>query len=500
MGKRVLIAGLYHETHTFLDELTLADSVRTHRGQAMLARRGDGSTIDGFLSVAEAEGWQVVPTLEIGATPSGTLDHAVFEAFWDDVEATARPALEAGIDGIWLALHGAMVTTRSLDPEGEFLARIRALPGAATLPVFGVFDLHATFTAAMASHADGLVAYRENPHVDAFAAAVLSARLLGRAFATGQRPRIRYRSYPIVWPPTGTGTADEPMRSLAATARRIEAEDPAIWAASIVAGFAFADTPETGVAACLVTTGDDASAERHLDTIGALAWDAREAGVPREWELGAAIDDALSAPRSGPVLLVEPSDNIGGGAPGDTTTILRAMLRRGLDRCAVVIADAVAVAALRNAPVGQATRLTLGGRHPPDPGPVTVEATLLSRSDGRFTLEDRNSHLAAMMGVHIDMGPCATVRAGGVTILLTTRKMPPFDLGQFRSQGIVPEECAFIGIKAAVAHRRAYERIAGASYWVATPGACPSDLTTLPYRRIRRPIFPLDPPFRPGLG
>jgi microcystin degradation protein MlrC len=448
--------------------------------------------------VAEAEGWQVIPTIEVSATPSGTLDHAVFEAFWEEVKAVARPALAEGIDGIWLALHGAMVTAGELDPEGEFLARLRSLPGAATLPIFGVFDLHATFTRAMATHADGLVAYRENPHVDAFEAAALSARLLARSFATGERPRLRHRTYPIVWPPTGTGTADEPMRALAAAARRIEAEDPQVWAASIVAGFAFADTPDTGLSACLVTTGDDASADRHLDTIGALAWELREAGVPREWELEAAIDDALSQSRQGPVLLVEPSDNIGGGAPGDTTTILRAMLRRGLERCAVVIADAAAVVALSGLSPGQATRLSLGGRHPPDPGPVTLEVTLLSRSDGRFTLEDCNSHLAAMMGVHIDMGPCATVRAGGTTILLTTRKMPPFDLGQLRSQGIIPEACAFIGVKAAVAHRRAYERIASASYWVATPGACPSDLTTLPYRRIRRPIFPLDPPFRAG--
>ena len=96
------------------------------------------------------------------------------------------------------------------------------------------------------------------------------------------------------------------------------------------------------------------------------------------------------------------------------------------------------------------------------------------------------------------MGPCATVRAGGVSILLTSRKTPPFDLGQLRSQGIAPETLAFIGVKAAVAHRRAYDPIAGASYTVSTPGPCASDLTRLPFRHIRRPIFPLDPPWRPA--
>ncbi len=498
MGRRILLAGLYHETHTFIDEITRAEVVTIHRGEALLGRRGDGSTIDGFLSVAFREDWDVIPALDIGAMPSGTLDHAVFEGFWSEFEPVVRRALGEGLDGIWLALHGAMVTTRSLDPEGELLERIRAMAGAASLPVFGVFDLHATFTPRMARFADGLVGYRKNPHVDAFDAAVLSANLLGRALSLGRRPRIAARTYPIVWPPTGTGTDDLPMRALSEEARRIERDDPAVWSVSIVGGYAFADTPETGFSVALITEGDDAAAVAYLDRLGAIAHELRTAGVPREWQIEAAIDDALSAPRSGPVLIVEPADNIGGGSPGDCTTVLRRFLRRGLDRSAVVINDPAAVATLEGIETGASVRLAIGGRHPPDPGPVEVEAMLVSRSDGRFTLEDRNSHLAAMRGIHIDMGPCVTLRAGGVSILLTSLKTPPFDLGQLRSQGIVPEGCTFIGVKAAVAHRRAYESIAAASYTVATPGACPSDLTTLPYRNLRRPIFPLDPPFRPG--
>jgi microcystin degradation protein MlrC len=498
MTKRILLAGLFHETHSFLDEVTGADLVRIHRGSALLDRRGDGSPLDGFLTVAAGENWSVVPALDVGAMPSGTIDHAVFEAFWSELEAAARPALAEGVDGVWLALHGAMVTTREDDPEGELLERLRALPGAARLPLFGVFDLHATFTGRMARLADGLVGYRENPHVDAFDAAVLSARLLARSLRTGIRPRMRTRSFPIVWPPTGTGTADLPMRALNERARRIEADDPAIWAVNIVGGYAFADTAATGASASLVTTGGGEEAARHLAALEAIAGELREAGVPREWEMEAALDDALRRAPGGPVLLVEPADNIGGGSPGDCTTILRAFLRRRLDGAAVVLADPRAVQSLGALEIGGSMRLAMGGRrHPADPGPVEAEITLLSRSDGRFTLEDRNSHLAASQGIHIDMGPSATVRAGGTTILLTTRKMPPFDLGQLRSQGIVPEALRFIGVKAAVAHRRAYDPIAGASYWVATPGPCPSDLTTLPYRRIRRPIFPLDPPWRP---
>ena len=157
-----------------------------------------------------------------------------------------------------------------------------------------------------------------------------------------------------------------------------------------------------------------------------------------------------------------------------------------------------AVQRLNDAKPGETRLLSIGGKGSKlDEGPVQVEATFVSRSDGRFTLEDRNSHLAASQGVNFDMGPSAVVKVDGITILLTTRKTPPFDLAQLRSQGIVPEELSYIGVKAAVAHRRAYDKIAAGSYTVTTAGPCTSDLTQLPYRRIRRPIFPLDPAWKP---
>lgn len=493
MSKRVLLAGLYHETHTFLDDITPAADVRVRRGADLLARRGDASTIDGFLTVAERENWQVVPLLEIGAMPSGTLDHAVFEAFWQEFQRGAQSALAGGLDGIWLALHGAMVTTQLLDPEGELLARIRAVPGFAQLPLFAVFDLHATFTPAMARGADALVSYRENPHIDAFDMAVYSADLLARSLKTGVRPRMASRTLPIIWPPTGTGTAVAPMQPMEREARRIEASDPDIWAVNIVGGYAFADTPDTGVSVSVVTTGTDAAAQAHLDRLSDIADMHKLEGVPQEWDIDAAIDDALKRGITGPVALVEPADNIGGGSPGDCTSVLRTLLARGLPNSAVIINDPRAVARLASLDIGSTHRLRLGGSSSLDPGPLDLEVTLLCRSDGRFTLEDRNSHLAAMQGIHIDMGPCATVRSANVDILVTSKKTPPFDLGQLRSQGIVPEQLRFVGVKAAVAHKRAYDRITAESYWVSTPGPCPSDLTRLPYRNLRRPIFPLDP-------
>ena len=196
----------------------------------------------------------------------------------------------------------------------------------------------------------------------------------------------------------------------------------------------------------------------------------------------------------GPIVIVEPSDNIGGGGPGDTTGLLRALLKYRIENAAVVINDPEAAAALSRIDIGERMRLPIGGKGSSfDEGPVPLEVELLFRSDGHFQLEDKQSHLASISGTSINMGPCATVRHGGIRILLTSRRTPPFDLGQLRSQGIVPETLSVIGVKAAVAHRRAYDPIAGVMLWVDTPGPCSSNLRAFPYRKIRRPIYPLDP-------
>jgi microcystin degradation protein MlrC len=201
----------------------------------------------------------------------------------------------------------------------------------------------------------------------------------------------------------------------------------------------------------------------------------------------------LAGHATGPVILVEPSDNIGGGAPGDGTAILRALVEAGTENAAVAINDPVAAARLAGVLPGEQISLAIGGRENRMAGPpLQLDVELVSTSDGRFDLEDRQSHLASMCGTRVEMGPTAVVRHREITILVTSRKTPPFDLGQWRSQGIDPEKLGVIAVKAAVAHRRAYDKIAAASYTVDTPGPCSSNLRAFPFRKVKRPVYPLD--------
>jgi microcystin degradation protein MlrC len=286
------------------------------------------------------------------------------------------------------------------------------------------------------------------------------------------------------------------MSLLEARAREIEARHPEILAVNVFGGFAYADTPDTGVCFTACTTGDIAVAEEEIVGLCDLARERRAQGNVVGRPLDEVLDEvalAYSQPFAGPIVLAEPSDNIGGGAPGDGTSLLRAFVERGFDRALVAINDPVAVAELGRHPIGAKVRLVIGGRGSRLlAGPYELDVELLRLGSGRFRLEDPLSHLASMCGSEFDMGDCAVVRHAGVTILLTSHKTAPFDLGQWRSQGLHPERFVVVAVKAAVAHRKVYDPIAARHYTVETPGPCASDLRGFPFQNLPRPIYPLD--------
>jgi len=494
MSKRVLLAGIMHETHTFLGDLTTIEAFRIRRGEELLASQGDGSPMCGVLEVADECDWEVVPTIDLRATPSGTVSDDVVEVFTTEFQAIATRELANGLDGIYLVLHGAMASESIPDVEGELLRRIRLIEGFEEIPICGVLDLHGNITQATAELSQGLIAYRKNPHIDARDAGVDGAKLLDRIMSTGEVPVCVWQHPPVMWPPTGTGTDDEAMATLESMAREIEDRNADIFAVNVFAGFSFADTPDTGVSFTAVTFGSAETAQSEIDKLAEWTTANRELGNKVDANLTQVLDNLNDdlANRT-PVILVEPADNIGGGAPGDATTILREFVEREFDNSALIINDPESVQALNDVQVGQTATLRIGGKtNSMTEGPVELNVTLLSKSDGKFELEDHNSHLASMNGIYINMGPSATVQYRGIRILLTTLKTPPFDLGQFRSQGIVPEELSVIGVKAAVAHRRAYDKITGVTYTVDTAGPCSSNLNSFSFEKLSRPIFPLD--------
>lgn len=491
--KRVLLAGLYHGTNTFLGGRTMLEDFETKRGDEILRAEGSDSPSAGVLEVAGERNWEVLPVVDLRAMPGATVADAVVDLFWAEFRAVADAEVANGIDGVFLLLHGATVSESLPDVEGEILRRIRGVEHLSDAPVCGVVDLHANFTEAMARQSDGLIAYRENPHTDARDTASLAALLLDELMQTEYRPATVWEHPPILWPPGGTAATDsEPMLALEERAREIEVRSPDILAVNVFAGFPFADVPEAGVGFSAVTGGDLELARAALRELNVIASSLREVGN----RPGTTLEEAmvlLEQHREGPVLLVEPSDNAGAGAPGDDTRVLRALVERGVRDAGVVVNDPETVSALDGARSGDRREVVIGGKSGEigaEPLPLKVE--VVSRSDGRFVPEDGQSQLAHIFGEQVDMGPCVVVRHEGVTVLLTSRRTPPFDLAQWRSQGIDPEELFAIGVKAAIEHRPAYDAIARASYTVDLPGPCAENLKRLPFERVSRPVYPLD--------
>lgn len=494
MRKKVAIAGLFHETNTFVKQKTVRSEFCWYQDEDLLTLRGNGSPLDGVLEIAEEKQWDIQPVIHINANPSGIVADDVVKAFWTVLVEELSLQMTNGIDGLCLVLHGAMVSESYDDVEGETLKRIRKVTGS-RLPICGVIDLHANFTPTMAKYSNGLIAYCKNPHTDAKAVARKAALLLDRLIQDRIDVITFFHKVPIVWPPEGTATEKEPMLGLELMARAFEAKHDDVFAVNIIPGFSFSDTAYTGLSFSLVSSGSKQEAKKLLKELTEFALANRYRGIPSEFVslksiLGQVVKNKAG---NGPVILVEPSDNIGAGAPGDGTEILRFFVSNKLEKCAVIINDPESVKMLAPQKIGVSCKLAIGGKlNTLDKGPVNAEVILLKKTNGEFELESVHSHLASMVGKHVKMGPSALVVCQGVYILLTSIAIPPFDLGQWKSVGLNPNDLRAIGIKAAIGHKHAYDPIAKKSFTVDTPGVCSSNLQSLPYTKIMRPIFPLD--------
>ncbi len=495
LSRTVLLGGLFHETHTFLKQRTgIADfeDSALHIGQDVVSRNlGNASPMDGFLSHAIDRGWTIVPTIHMAAMPGGMVERSAVSLFRQHFFPVLEERLDE-LDGIFLILHGAMVSEGSDDPEGDLLREIghHMQMRGVQIPVVGVLDLHANVSQAMIYNSTALVAYRENPHNDARETAVRAARLFGDLMADPRVAQVHLPT-PYVLPPTGVGSADDPMKAVLAAARRIEADDPDILNINVMAGYAYADVPDCGFSLSAATRGDPGRAAAYLEDLKSLLVANIAKGYPQEATLDEVLDkvDALP-PGDGPVLLVEPADNIGGGTPGDATDVLGPLLASGRGGIVAAIADPEAVAACVAAGIGATVALSIGGKTDTHHGaPIAVTGRVKNLTDGAFELENKKSHLASMLGSHAEMGPCAVLETDQASVLLTSRKMPPMDLGQMHSQGIRPEDAQFVIVKAAVSHRDAYWPIMRATFNVDSAGLCTSNLTRLPYRKLRGKVI-----------
>ena len=484
---RVALAGLWHETHTFATTPTtwqdFADFEHLAGNAIIDYHRGTRTGIGGCIAAAEQSRITLVPIVSAGALPSGPVTASAYHELYSEILSGLQEQLP--YDGVILSLHGAMVSEAEDDVEAALCAAVRAMVGP-NVPIVATTDFHGNHSQALLT-ADIVVGYDTYPHIDIFERGAEAVLLLARLILERWSPTAAMVRLPLLASVQGMDTQREPMAGIMALAHDIE-RDPAVLNVTVAAGFSYSDVDRAGFS-CIVYTDAGSEAGRYARQLAALAWSGRSAFQVQNVPVAEAVRQAIREP-AGPVILIDVADNVGGGSPGDGTALLHELIAQQARKAVVALADPEAVARACNAGVGNDLELWVGGKVDHWHGqPVHVRGRVAHIGSGRYVNKG-----SWMTGREMNMGRSVVLNCMNDTIqlLLTDRKIVPFDAEQLRSQGIQPEAQHIIVVKSAVAWRAAYGDMARAAIPVDTPGLCSTHLERLPYRKIRRPIYPLD--------
>ncbi len=492
---RLLIAMMKHETNTFSPVPTPLARFGHGPGPlygeaAVSAYRGTGTGLGAYLDLAAGEGAEIVLPVAAGAAPSGPVEDAAYAEITERICAAVE---KGGFDGILLDLHGAMVTQSLDDGEGQFLKRLRAIDP--VTPIAVALDMHANLYDEIVANATVVAGYRTYPHIDTYQTAKLAGEILLRAIRGEVRPVMAWGNVPMLPHVMRQGTDDHPNRELQHRCALMAAEGAL--AASLFTGFPHADILNAGLSAVVVTDGDRGLAERLRDELLDRAWVERAAFVYQIEPLAEAVARAAAMPPpqpgDGPVVLLDHYDNCASGGTMDTTVVLAEILRQGLDDVAVfAIYDPQAVEQAIAAGIGAQITLSIGGKIAmpaiPAPSPaLRVTGRVKTISDGRY--QNRGP---MARGVEMEMGPSVVLDTGAAEIVLISRHVEPSDLNCLLSLGIDPSQKRYLMLKSRIHWRAGLGPLARAVVDCAGVGVCTSDYRQLQFKKVRRPIYPLD--------
>jgi microcystin degradation protein MlrC len=496
---RIAIGGFQHETNTF------APSRAEYRdfedgggwpgvqyGEAIFpAVEGANIPAQGAIEALRGQGHRLVGTAWAAASPSAHVARDAYERILG--EMVARLGAAGPLDGVYLDLHGAMVAEHYDDGEAEILRRVRAAVGPG-VPVVASLDLHANVTRAMFERADALVAYRTYPHVDMAATGARAARLLELLLRSGRPLERRYDTLDYLTPIQTQCTFIEPCRGLYAELAVLEEKHGATL--SFTPGFPMADFAECGMA----VFGYGADGRKPV-AVEAL----RESVASAEKDFALPLyapDEAVARARrlgspGAPVVLADTQDNPGAGGNGDTTGLLAALVRQDAPATVLgMLIDPRAAQRAHEAGLGTTLAFALGGCSGiAGDAPFRGEFTVERLGDGRFVCSG-----PMFKGFRMSLGPMALLRsraAGGVRVVLASKKCQAADQEMFRHLGVEPRRERIVALKSSVHFRADFEPIAKEVLVVKSPGPALADPSEFRWTKLRRGVRlrPLGPAY-----
>lgn len=477
-----------HETNTFRPGITEIDAFQAlqweHGDEIRQEHTGVRDSLGGMLAGGARFGIEIVPTFAATAEPSATIGRAAFAQLRQEL---VTGLAEAGpVDAVCLSLHGAGSAEDCDDIEGAVLAEVRQIIGPG-VPLVVTLDLHGHLTQAMLDHADLLLNCHEYPHVDLYERGEEAVELAVKLVRGEIAPHTHAVMLPMLLPPATTMTGPGKAITDACYARE---EHPAVIDCAIVHGFPHTDVPICSTAVIVTTNGEPETARRIAEELATLIWDGREQFREQFPDPATAVAQALASD-TWPVVIAEISDNSGGGAPGDGTYLLRALLEANAPNTAFgFITDAEVARAAHDAGAGASINISLGGKSDDLHGkPIATTAYVKVLTDGRFRLTNPMG-----AGSEVDLGRMARLVIGNVDVLVASERAQTLDPEVFLLHGIDVTRYTVVALKSQQHFRGGFAGVAGAIIRTDSPGATTSTLTNLPYRRVTRPIWPLDEP------
>jgi microcystin degradation protein MlrC len=476
---RIFIAGMDTETNTFAPIPTGYDSF----AEAGIAR-GDATSrplnepscqLFVWRQRGEADGHTIVESLCVCAEPGGVTVRTVYEGFRDEILAELRAALP--VDAVLLALHGAFVAEHYDDTEGDLLAHVRAVVGP-NVPVGAELDLHCHITDTMVQNATAIVTYKEYPHTDIMARAGELYRIIIDTVEGRVRPVMaRYDPRMI----STFRVQEQPLRGFVDRMVAMEGRD-GILSVSFGHGFPHGDVADVGARMLAVTDGNPELARRIAEQLGRDLFAMRDALAPKHLTIDGALDSALAEPE-GPVVIADVSDNAGGGAPGDSTYVLRRLLDRGIEGAvSAMYWDPIAFRFCKEAGVGATIDLRLGGKCGALSGqPVDLRVTVRRIA---FGVRQRFGTMPW------PLGDAAWVSADGLDLIINTQRTQVFHPDCMTALGLDPSTRRIVVVKSNYHFQAGFAPIAKKILFCAPPGVTQPNFAAIPYTKLRRPYWP----------
>jgi microcystin degradation protein MlrC len=433
---------------------------------------------------AKAEGFTLIEGSCFAASPAGTTNRRDYEFMRDEILGQLKAAMP--VDGVLLGLHGAMVAHGYDDVEGDIIERVRAIVGPKC--VIGVeLDPHCHLTLKRIRLADIIVLYKEFPHTDVVERAEDVLDLVLKTVRGQVKPVTsvydcrQIGSYPTTLPL---------MRAFVDRMMAMEGKD-GVLSISIGHCFPYADVPELTGRILVITDGDKAKADALATSIGEEFVSMRGKTFPQFYDVEEGIDTAIEYNDS-PVVMADPADNAGGGAPSDNTTILRRLIERHVEEAAVgPIWDPVAVRLCFDAGLDAEFPLRFGGKIGPSSGqPIDAMVKVIGLKQDCWQ---------SFGPTQVPLGDCAAIRVGGVEVVLISNRTQALGLELFTNLGIDPRAKKLVVVKSTNHFMAAFGPIARKVIYIDSDGPLSRDYRKIPYTRVTRPIWPLDQETRPGL-